>query len=114
MVYFANHGGPDSTPFTVQVSGKGQTNYFTHDIGYSLRQEKNSICNIQYDPADPDSGKKAAISESRPSPAEFLTCASSPEHDQWRSGPKHCGNCRGLFNPGGGERLGNRKPVRWQ
>jgi len=58
VVHFANHGGQDPTRFTVRVLVKGQTNYFTHFISYTGRQEKNWICTIKYDPANPDPSKQ--------------------------------------------------------
>jgi hypothetical protein len=58
VVYYAQHGSPDPTRFTVRTVVKNQTNYFSHTIAYTGRREKYWICTIQFDPSNPDPAKR--------------------------------------------------------
>jgi uncharacterized protein YfaP (DUF2135 family) len=58
VVHYAQHHSPDPTYYTVRVVVRGQTNYFFRAISYTTNRQKNWICTIQYDPANPDPSKR--------------------------------------------------------
>jgi hypothetical protein len=57
VVFYAERveGG---TPFTVRTVVRGRTNFFTATIFYTGQRERNRICTLQYDPANPDPDKR--------------------------------------------------------
>lgn len=59
VVFYAQHGGPIPTPFTVRTVVRGLTNYFANSIALdSDNRTKKWICTIQYDPTNPDPAKR--------------------------------------------------------
>lgn len=58
VVFYAQHGSPDPTRFTVRTLVKGQTNYFASALSYTGRREKYWICTFKFDPANPDPAKR--------------------------------------------------------
>ena len=62
VVYYNEHGGQDPSRYTVRILAGGQTKYFTYSATYHQRQDRYWICNIQYDPNNPDPSKRRQIS----------------------------------------------------
>ena len=59
VVYYAPHGSPDPTPFTVRTVVKDwKTYYFKSDITYTGGLVKKTICTLRYDPHNPDPDKR--------------------------------------------------------
>jgi hypothetical protein len=54
VVYYAPHSGIDATAFMVRTVVRGRTNYFRSTISYTGLRERNLICNLRYDPANPN------------------------------------------------------------
>jgi hypothetical protein len=54
VVYYAPHTGVDATPFMVRTVVRGQTNFFKSTISYTGLREAMSICNLRYDPGNPN------------------------------------------------------------
>jgi hypothetical protein len=58
VVYYAQHGGADSTPFLVRTVVQGRTNFFRSTISYTGVKEKKLICNLSYDPANANPSRR--------------------------------------------------------
>jgi len=58
VAYYAPHSGIDATPFMVRTVVRGQTNFFRSTISYSGLRETMSICNLRYDPANPNPAQR--------------------------------------------------------
>jgi hypothetical protein len=58
VVYYAQHGSADPTAFIVRTVIQGKTNYFRSAISYTGAQERKLICNLRYDPANPDPSRR--------------------------------------------------------
>ncbi len=54
VVYYAPHCGTDGTPFLVRTIVQGKTNFFRSTMSYTGMRERKAICNLRYDPANPD------------------------------------------------------------
>jgi hypothetical protein len=54
VVYYAEHCNIDSTPFLVRTVVQGRTNYFRSSIMHTGMRERKTICNLQYDPSNPN------------------------------------------------------------
>jgi hypothetical protein len=54
VVYYAPHSGTDATAFMVRTVVRGRTNYFNATISYTGLRERKLICNLRYDPANPN------------------------------------------------------------
>jgi hypothetical protein len=57
VVFYAERD-PGGTAFTVRTVVRGKTNFFTATIFFTGRRERNRICTLQYDPANPDPDKR--------------------------------------------------------
>jgi hypothetical protein len=58
VVYYAPHSSTDATAFMVRTVVRGQTNYFRSMISYTGVRERNLICNLRYDPANPNPAQR--------------------------------------------------------
>jgi hypothetical protein len=58
VVYYAQHSGTDLTPFLVRTIVQGKTNFFRSSILYTGMRERKLICNLRYDPANPDPNQR--------------------------------------------------------
>jgi len=58
VVYYAPHSGMDATPFMVRTVVRGRTNYFRSSISYTGLRERMPICNLRYDPANPNPAQR--------------------------------------------------------
>lgn len=58
VVFYAPHGGADPTPFLVRTVVQGRTNFFKSAIHYTGMREGKLICNLHYDPANPDPARR--------------------------------------------------------
>jgi len=58
VVYYAPHSGTDATAFMVRTVVRGQTNYFSSTISYTGLRERKLICNLRYDPANPNPAQR--------------------------------------------------------
>jgi hypothetical protein len=58
VVYYAPHCDVDSTPFLVRTVVQGKTNYFRSTISYTGPRERRPICNLRYDPDNPDAAQR--------------------------------------------------------
>jgi hypothetical protein len=57
VVFYAERVG-GGTPFTVRSVVRGKTNFFSATIFYTGQRERNWICTLQYDPANPDEARR--------------------------------------------------------
>jgi hypothetical protein len=58
VVYYAQHSGMDATAFMVRTVVRGQTNYFRSTTSYTGLRERKLICNLRYDPANPNPAQR--------------------------------------------------------
>jgi hypothetical protein len=58
VVYYAPHSETDATPFLVRTVVQGQTNYFRSTIIYTGIRERKLVCNLRYDPANPNPAQR--------------------------------------------------------
>jgi hypothetical protein len=58
VVYFAPHSETDATAFMVRTVVRGKTNYFSSTISYTGMRERKLICNLRYDPANPNPAQR--------------------------------------------------------
>ena len=58
VVYYAPHCETDATPFLARVLARGQSNYFKGTIIYTGQRERKLICNLRYDPANPNPAQR--------------------------------------------------------
>jgi hypothetical protein len=58
VVYYAQHSAIDTTAFLVRTVVRGKTNYFNSSISYTGMREGNLICNLRYDPANPNPAQR--------------------------------------------------------
>jgi hypothetical protein len=58
VVYFAPHCEIDSTAFIVRTVVRGRTNFFNSIISYTGWRESKLICNLRYDPANPNPAQR--------------------------------------------------------
>jgi len=58
VVYYAPHCETDATPFLVRTVVQGQTNYFRSTTIYTGMRERKLICNLRYDPANPNPAQR--------------------------------------------------------
>ena len=58
VVYFAPHCEIDSTAFIVRTVVRGRTNFFNSTISYTGWRESKLICNLRYDPANPNPAQR--------------------------------------------------------
>ncbi len=58
VVYFAPHCEIDSTAFIVRTVVLGRTNFFNSTISYTGWRESKLICNLRYDPANPNPAQR--------------------------------------------------------
>jgi hypothetical protein len=58
VVYYAPHCDVDDTAFLVRTIVQGKTNYFKSEISYSGMREGKLVCNLRYDPANPDAAQR--------------------------------------------------------
>jgi hypothetical protein len=58
VVYYSPHSGTDATAFLVRTVVRGKTNYFNATIGYTGMREGMLICNLRYDPANPNPAQR--------------------------------------------------------
>jgi hypothetical protein len=58
VVFYAPHGGPETTPFLVRTVVQGRTNFFRSSITYTGLREGKLICNLRYDPANPNPAQR--------------------------------------------------------
>jgi hypothetical protein len=58
VVYYAPHSGTDATEFMVRTVVRGQTNYFRSTIGYTGLRERKLVCNLRYDPRNPNPAQR--------------------------------------------------------
>ena len=58
VVYYAPHSETDATPFLVRTVVQGRTNFFRASISYTGMRERKLICNLRYDPANPDPAQR--------------------------------------------------------
>jgi len=58
VVYYAQHSAIDATAFLVRTVVRGKTNFFNSNIGYTGMREGNLICNLRYDPANPNPAQR--------------------------------------------------------
>jgi hypothetical protein len=58
VVYYAPHSGIDASSFMVRTVVRGQTNFFRSTISYTGLREAMSICNLRYDPANPNPSQR--------------------------------------------------------
>ena len=57
VVFYAERVG-GGTPFTVRTVVRGKTNFFSATIFFTGQRERNRICTLQYEPANPDPDKR--------------------------------------------------------
>ncbi len=57
VVYYARHCEVDTTPFLIRTVVRGTTNFFRGSIRYTGLRERLLICNLRYDPSNPDPAK---------------------------------------------------------
>jgi hypothetical protein len=57
-VVFYNERVGGGTPFTVRTVVRGKTNFFSATIFDTGQRERNWICTLQYDPANPEPAKR--------------------------------------------------------
>jgi hypothetical protein len=58
VVYYAPHSETDATAFLVRTVVQGRTNYFRSTIIFTGMREKKSVCNLRYDPANPNPAER--------------------------------------------------------
>jgi hypothetical protein len=58
VVYYAPHCETDATAFLVRTVVQGKTNYFRSTIIYTGMRERKLVCNLRYDPANPNPGQR--------------------------------------------------------
>jgi hypothetical protein len=58
VVYYAPHCETDATAFLVRTVVQGKTNYFRSTIAYTGMRERKLICNLRYDPANPNPAQR--------------------------------------------------------
>jgi hypothetical protein len=58
VVYYAPHSGTDATAFMVRTVVGGKTNYFSSTISHTGLRERKLICNLRYDPANPNPAQR--------------------------------------------------------
>jgi hypothetical protein len=58
VVYYAPHCGIDATPFLVRTVVQGKTNFFRSTIVYTGMRERKLICNLHYDPSNPNPAQR--------------------------------------------------------
>jgi hypothetical protein len=58
VVFYAEHGGADPTPFLVRTVVRGSTNYFRSTIENTGMRERKLICNLHYDPSSADPAQR--------------------------------------------------------
>jgi hypothetical protein len=58
VVDYAPHGGADPTAFILRTVVQGKTNFFRSTVSYSGMRERNLICNLRYDPANPNAAQR--------------------------------------------------------
>jgi hypothetical protein len=58
VMEYADHGGADPTAFLVRTIVQGMTNFFRSTISYTQEREKKLICNLRFDPGNPDPSKR--------------------------------------------------------
>ena len=58
VVYYAPHSGIDATAFMVRTVVRGRTNYFSSIISYTGLRERKLVCNLRYDPANPNPAQR--------------------------------------------------------
>jgi hypothetical protein len=58
VVYYSPHSEIDATPFLVRTVVQGRTNFFRSTIIYSGMRERKLICNLQYDPSNPNPAQR--------------------------------------------------------
>jgi hypothetical protein len=58
VVFYAPHCEINATPFLVRTVVQGRTNFFRSTILYSGMRERKLICNLRYDPSNPDPAQR--------------------------------------------------------
>jgi hypothetical protein len=66
VVHYAPHGGADPTDFLVRTLVQGRTNFFRSAISYTGQRERKLICNLLYDPANPNPAQRCRFVAARP------------------------------------------------
>ena len=58
VVYYSPHSETDTTAFLVRTVVQGRTNYFKSMISYTGMRERKLVCNLRYEPANPDPAQR--------------------------------------------------------
>jgi hypothetical protein len=58
VVYYSPHSEINDTAFLVRTVVQGKTNYFRSNIRFTGMRERKPVCNLRYDPANPNADQR--------------------------------------------------------